>query len=99
MDWSLQNVYSTLHICWAAQAGLYYHYGIPKYPLEQKLSGIYLHKRTDDNSPLMRGFDDVFWAPHSRHSYIKKADVEKKSQLHICLLYTSTTMAGKTGDA
>ena len=83
MDWSLQNVYSTLHICWAAQAGLYYHYGIPKYPLEQKLSGIYLHKRTDDNSPLMRGFDDVFWAPHSRHSYIKKADVEKKSQLHI----------------
>ncbi|MEG0257437.1 MAG: homoserine O-succinyltransferase [Christensenella sp.] len=83
MEWSRKNVYSTIHICWAAQAGLYYHYGVDKYPLEHKLSGIYLHKRTDDNSPLLRGFDDVFWAPHSRHSYVKMSDVKENSELNV----------------
>ncbi|MEF9989357.1 MAG: homoserine O-succinyltransferase [Christensenellaceae bacterium] len=83
MEWSRRNVYSTLHICWAAQAGLYYHYGVPKYPLENKLSGVFLHKRTDDNKALLRGFDDVFWAPHSRHTYVKKTDVLQHSELDI----------------
>ncbi|MEG2957131.1 MAG: homoserine O-succinyltransferase [Christensenellaceae bacterium] len=83
MEWSRRNVYSTLHICWAAQAGLYYHYGVPKYPLENKLSGVFLHKRTDDNKALLRGFDDVFWAPHSRHTYVKKVDVLQHTELDI----------------
>lgn len=60
MDWSRKNVYSTLHICWGAQAGLYYHYGIPKYQLPQKLSGVYLHRVLDPHHPLVRGFDDSF---------------------------------------
>ena len=68
MDWSRTNVYSTMHICWSAQAGLYYHYGIPKYVLDTKLSGIYKHKILNPLHPLMRGFDDRFYAPHSRHT-------------------------------
>ncbi|MEA4853949.1 MAG: homoserine O-succinyltransferase [Christensenella sp.] len=83
MKWSLTNVYSTMHICWAAQAGLYYHYGIQKYPFEHKLSGVYLHKRIQNNRPLLRGFDDEFWAVHSRNTYIKKTDIEKKLELEI----------------
>lgn len=83
MDWSRKNVYSTMHICWAAQAGLYYHHGVQKHSLDQKLSGIYLHKRTDNNNPLMRGFDNVFYAPHSRHSFVKMSDVKECSELNI----------------
>ncbi|HIS67816.1 MAG TPA: homoserine O-succinyltransferase [Candidatus Gallacutalibacter stercoravium] len=81
MEWSRHNVYSTLHICWGAQAGLYFHYGIPKYPLEQKLSGVFPHRILDVFHPLMRGFDDSFLIPHSRHTEIRRADVEQHKEL------------------
>ena len=68
MDWSKTNVTSTLHICWGAQAGLYYHYGIPKYLLPQKAFGIFEHRVHHRKIPLLRGFDDIFWAPHSRNT-------------------------------
>lgn len=68
MDWSKTNVTSTLHICWGAQAGLYYHYGIHKYLLPEKVFGIYKHRVHHRKIPLVRGFDDVFWAPHSRYT-------------------------------
>lgn len=83
MEWSKTHVYSTLHICWAAQAGLYYHYGVPKYELKEKMFGIFSHKNLVPTHPLMRGFDDVFWAPHSRHTEIHKEDIEKISDLKI----------------
>ena len=83
MEWTKTNVTSTLHICWAALAGLYYHYGIEKHALENKLSGVYKHKVNRKKSMLVRGFDDVFFAPHSRYSTVKTADIrnEKKLQL------------------
>ena len=81
MEWSKTNVHSTLHICWGAQAGLYYHYGVPKYPLEQKVFGVFEHRADYKRSILMRGFDDVFWAPHSRHTTIRREDVEKIPEL------------------
>ena len=68
MDWTRTHVHSTLHVCWGAQAGLYYHYGIPKYSLPEKLSGVFAHTAVKKNSPLFRGFDDVFYIPHSRHT-------------------------------
>ena len=68
MRWSKTHVFSTLHICWAAQAGLYYHFGIPKYPLEKKMFGIFPHHAEVDNSLLLKGFDDVFLIPHSRNT-------------------------------
>ena len=77
MEWSKHNVYSTFHICWGAQAGLYYHYGIKKYRLDKKLSGIYSHKVLNPNHPLMRGFDDTFELPQSRYTGVHKADVRK----------------------
>lgn len=83
MDWSLTNVYSTLHICWGAQAGLYHHFGIPKYPLKDKLFGVFEHTISKENVCLLKGFDDVFYAPHSRHSEIKKEDIEKVKDLEI----------------
>lgn len=83
MEWSKNNVYSTFHICWAAQAALYYHYGIPKYNLSEKLSGIYLHKVDLPHHPLMRGFDDYFYAPHSRNTEFRRDDVEKTDSLDI----------------
>ena len=83
MEWSKTNVHSTLHICWGAQAGLYYHYGVPKYPLEQKVFGVFAHRADYKRSILMRGFDDVFWAPHSRHTTIRREDVEKIPELKI----------------
>ena len=76
MEWTKTNVHSTLHICWGAQAGLYYHYGIQKYPLKEKLFGVFDHKADDKRSILLRGFDDVFWAPHSRHTTVLREDVE-----------------------
>ncbi len=81
--WSKTHVFSTLHICWAAQAGLYYHYGIPKYPLAQKLFGIYEHTVTDATHPLMRGFDEQFMAPHSRHTEVRESDIVKNPQLQL----------------
>ena len=83
MEWSKRNVQSTLHICWGAQAGLYYHYGIKKYHLDKKLFGIFPHKSEYPKSMLLRGFDDVFYAPHSRHTYIKREDVEACRELRI----------------
>lgn len=83
MDWSKKNVYSTLHICWGAQAGLYYHYGVPKYALKEKMFGVFAHTITRKNVMLQRGFDDEFFAPHSRHSGIKREDVEKVPELEI----------------
>lgn len=83
MDWSLHNVYSTFHICWGAQAGLYYHYGIPKYPLGEKMFGVFEHKVNMSNVMLLRGFDDVFYAPHSRHTEIRREDIEKVKEIDI----------------
>ncbi len=83
MEWSKSHVYSTLHICWGAQAGLYYHYGIRKIPLREKLSGVYAHRVTHKGSILFRGFDDTFWVPHSRHTTIERAAVEKEKRLKI----------------
>ena len=83
MQWSKTNVYSTLHICWGAQAALYYHYGIQKYPLEKKLFGIFAHEVDKPNHELVRGFDDVFFAPHSRYTQAKKADIEQIADLEI----------------
>ena len=83
MAWSRSNVYSTMHICWGAQAGLYYHYGIPKYLLSQKITGIFRHRVLDPLHPLVRGFDDDFWAPHSRYTEIRREDIEKNPELEI----------------
>lgn len=83
MEWSKTNVHSTMHICWGAQAGLYYHYGVPKQPLPQKLFGVYPHHAEYKRSILMRGFDDVFWVPHSRHTTIFREDIEAVPGLKI----------------
>lgn len=81
MDWSKRNVYSTMHICWGAQAGLYHHFGIPKYILPKKVSGIFRHRVLDPLHPLVRGFDDDFWAPHSRYTEIRTEDIAKHPEL------------------
>ena len=83
MEWSKSHVYSVLHICWGAQAGLYYHYGIPKYDLQEKMFGVFPHKAEVSNYPLLRGFDEVFSVPHSRHTEIKRIDIEKVRDLKI----------------
>jgi homoserine O-succinyltransferase len=83
MEWSKHNVYSTFHICWGAQAGLYYHYGIQKHILNEKMSGVFEHMVTKKNTMLLRGFDDIFYAPHSRHTGIKREDIEKVDELKI----------------
>ena len=76
MEWSKTHVHSTLHICWGAQAGLYYHYGIPKRQLPHKLFGVFRHTVEDPNYILFRGFDDEFWVPHSRNTTVDRADIE-----------------------
>ena len=83
MEWSKTHVTSTFHICWGAQAGLFYHYGIKKVPLEKKLFGVFEHEVEYKKSILFRGFDDVFMAPHSRHTTCKREDIEKVSELRI----------------
>lgn len=83
MEWSKTHVHSTFHICWGAQAGLYYHYGIEKRPLPSKLFGVFPHRADYKQSILMRGFDDVFYVPHSRHTTIDREDVEKVDDLKI----------------
>lgn len=83
MDWTKTHVHSTLHICWGAQAGLYYHYGIPKYMLPEKMSGIFKHHVLLPKEPLLRGFDDIFCAPHSRHTEVRAADIHKDERLTI----------------
>ena len=83
MEWSKTHVTSTFHICWGAQAGLYYHFGIRKIPLEKKLFGVFEHTVERRSSMLLRGFDDTFFVPHSRHTTISRADVEAVPQLKI----------------
>lgn len=83
MEYSKQNVCSTLHICWGAQAGLYYHYGIDKHPLDKKLFGVFPHKVNYPKSELLRGFDEEFFVPHSRHTQILKEDILKVNNLQI----------------
>lgn len=83
MEWAKTHVFSTVYICWAAQAGLYYHYGVPKYPLDKKMFGIFEHKVLTPYHPLVRGFDEIFHAPHSRHTEIRRQDVEKIDALDI----------------
>ena len=83
MEWSRTNVYSTLHICWAAQAALYYHYGIPKHTMTQKMFGIFPHTINNPAHPLLRGFDEVFNAPHSRHTDIDAEMVRKNGELEV----------------
>lgn len=83
MDWTKENVTSTLHICWGSQAALYYHYGIGKFELEQKCSGIYPHRIFDPNDLLLRGFDDEFYAPHSRYTDISIEEIKKHTNLKL----------------
>ncbi len=83
MEWSKTHVWSTFHICWGAQAGLYYHYGIKKYKLDKKLFGVFKHRADYKRAILLRGFDDEFYVPHSRHTTIRREDVEKIPELKI----------------
>ena len=83
MDWGLENVFSLFYICWGAQAALYHQFGVPKYPLPAKQFGVFPHRVAQHNVKLLRGFDDVFYAPHSRHTEIRRADIEKVPQLEI----------------
>ena len=101
MEWSKTHVHSTFHICWGAQAGLYYHFGIPKYPLDKKMFGIFPHKVDYKRSILFRGFDDEFMAPQSRHTEIRREDLEKIPRLKILAsseeagIYATMTGSGK----
>jgi len=87
MDWSSHNVFSTLYICWGAQAGLFHHYGIQKYPLPKKMFGIYSHEILEPHEPIIRGFDDNFLVPHSRHTGILRKDILNEERL--CLIAES----------
>ena len=82
-EWSKTNVYSTFHICWGAQAGLYYHYGIPKYDLPEKMFGIFPHTVEQPFHQLLRGFDELFYVPHSRHTEVREEDILKHPELEI----------------
>ncbi len=101
MEWTKTHVHSTFHICWGAQAGLYYHFGIDKKPLDKKLFGVFPHKALYRNSMLMRGFDDTFWVPHSRHTTVLWEDVEAVPEIKILAgseeagLYAMATRGGK----
>ncbi len=101
MEWSKRHVHSTLHICWGAQAGLYYHFGIDKHPLDKKLFGVFPHKVVRKSSILFRGFDDVFMVPHSRHTTILQEDVKACPALKILAaseeagLYAISTKNGR----
>lgn len=101
MEWTKTHVHSTFHICWGAQAALYYHYGIKKYPLPKKLSGVYRHRVVYKNPMLLRGFDDEFLVPHSRHTTVNIDDLEKCAEIKILAcsdkagLYAAMTDEGK----
>ncbi len=101
MEWTKTHVHSTFHICWGAQAALYYHYGIQKKPLDKKLFGVFRHQVVYKNPILLRGFDDTFWAPHSRHTTINREDVAKVPELRILAeseeagLYAMCTQYGR----
>lgn len=91
MEWSKSHVYSSLYICWAAQAGLYYHFGVPKYTLDKKMFGIFPHHAEVENCRILSGFDDVFLVPHSRNTEVRREDIEKVPQLKIL---TSSEISG-----
>ena len=101
MEWSKTHVHSTFHICWAAQAALFYHYGIPKYDLPEKLSGVYAHRVVRRSSMLMRGFDEVFYVPHSRNTTVLLEDVFACEKLKVLAasekagLYAAATEGGR----
>jgi len=101
MEWTKTHVHSTFHICWGAQAGLYYHFGIDKQPLDKKLFGVFPHKADYKKSMLLRGFDDVFMVPHSRHTTIKAEDIKAHKELKILAsskeagVYAISTKNGK----
>ena len=101
MEWSKTHVHSTFHICWGAQAGLYYHFGIDKLPLEEKMFGIFPHKVDHKKSMLFRGFDDTFMVPHSRHTTVRREDIEAVPELKILAsskeagVYAVSTKKGK----
>jgi len=82
-DWAKKHVTSTLFICWAAQAGLYYHYGVPKYMLDKKMFGVFEHHIHNPQNPIFRGFDDVFYVPHSRHTEVRSEDIKQVPELTI----------------
>lgn len=86
MKWADNNVTSTLFLCWAAQAGLYFHYGLKKYPLKQKIFGVFPHRVINHQPPLTRGFDETFYVPHSRHTQVKAADIKKVKDLEILVI-------------
>lgn len=83
MDWSRTHVFSTLHICWAAQAGLYHHFGVEKHPLDKKMFGIFKHYAVNPNHPILRGFDEEFLAPHSRHTEVREEDIANAPELEL----------------
>lgn len=83
MEWTKHNVISTLHICWAAQAGLYHHFGVPKHPLKEKMFGVFPHTINNNNVKLIRGFDEMFHVPQSRHTEVRRADIENISEIEI----------------
>lgn len=83
MDWSLKNVYSTLFICWGAQAGLYHYFGVPKYELSKKMFGVFTHTVEDPYEPIFRGFDDEFFIPHSRYTEVREEDIKKIPSLRL----------------
>ena len=101
MEWTKTHVHSTFHICWGAQAGLYYHFGIDKVPLDKKMFGVFPHKVVYKNPMLLRGFDDTFWVPHSRHTTIRREDVAAVPDIKILAeseeagLYAMATQGGK----
>jgi homoserine O-succinyltransferase len=101
MEWSKENVTSTLHICWAAQAGLYHHFGVPKYPLDAKMFGVFQHTVGKSNTKLLRGFDEVFFVPQSRHTEVRREDILKNPDLEILSesddsgVYIAATKDGK----
>lgn len=91
LDWTRTNVFSTLHICWGAQAGLYRHYNVPKYALPKKMFGIFPHYLVNYSNKILKGFDELFYVPHSRHTEIKREDIEKVKELEIL---TESTLSG-----
>ncbi len=101
MEWSKTHVHSTFHICWGAQAGLYYHYGIHKHIMDKKAFGVFAHHADYKRSILLRGFDDTFWVPHSRHTTVLREDIEKVPELKILAsspetgVYAVATKGGK----
>lgn len=100
MEWTKTHAFNTVHICWGAFAGLYYHYGIEKYMLPKKISGVYPHKVCVENHPLLKGFDDVFFVPHSRNAEVRAEDIQKNPNLNILAASDITgvyLVADKTG--